>query len=81
MEECLIFQQNKVEKVKILGLLQPLDVPCQHGEEVLMGFITCLPKSKEKNHIMEVVDRFTKYAHLCALCHLFNVGIIAATFT
>ena len=25
--ECLVFQQNKVEKVKTLGLLQPLDIP------------------------------------------------------
>ena len=30
MEEFLVFQQNKVETVKAPGLLQPLDIPCQH---------------------------------------------------
>ena len=29
MVECLVFQQNKVEMVKTLGNLKPLDIPCQ----------------------------------------------------
>ena len=29
MEECLVCKQNKVEIVKILGLLQPPNIPCQ----------------------------------------------------
>ena len=28
VEECLIWQQNKVETVKPLGILQPLEIPC-----------------------------------------------------
>ena len=46
MEKCLVFQQNKVETVKVPGILQPLDIPCQHWEEVLMDFPTGLAKSK-----------------------------------
>ena len=26
--ELLVFQQNKVEMIKTLGLLQPFDIPC-----------------------------------------------------
>jgi hypothetical protein len=61
--ECLGCQQNKIEIVKIPGLLQPLDIPFQRWEEVSMDFITDLPKSEGKNVIMVVVDRITKYAH------------------
>ena len=63
MAEFLVFQQNKVEIVKTPCLLQPLDIPCQCWEEVLMVFITCLPRSEKKNVIMVVFDRLTKYAH------------------
>ena len=28
VEKCLVYQQNKVETAKTLGLLQPLDIPC-----------------------------------------------------
>ena len=42
--ECLVFQQNKVETIKTLGLLQPLPILSQHWEEVSMDFITGLPQ-------------------------------------
>ena len=80
MAECLVCQQNKVETVKTPSLLQPLNIPSQHWEEVLMDFITGLPKSKGKNVIMVVVDRFTKYAHFCALSHPFSASIVVAAF-
>jgi hypothetical protein len=34
--ECLVFQQNKVETIKIPGLLQPLAILCQRWEEASM---------------------------------------------
>ena len=43
--ECLVCQQNKVEMVKTPGILQPLNIPSQHWEEVSMDFIIGLPKS------------------------------------
>lgn len=44
-----------------------------------MDFITSLLKSEEKNAIMVVVDRLTKYANFCALSHQFVANIVAAT--
>ena len=45
-----------------------------------MDFITGLPKSGNKSVIMVVVDRLSKYAHLCALQHLFKASTVAQIF-
>ena len=45
-----------------------------------MDFITCLPKYEGKSVIMVVVDRLSKYAHLCALFHPFKTNTVATTF-
>jgi len=63
VEECFVCQQNKIETIKVSGLLQPLTIPNQCWEEVSMDFIIGLPNSKEKSVIMVVVDRVPKYAH------------------
>jgi hypothetical protein len=44
MYECVVYQNNKGEKIKNPGLLQPLYIPCQHWEEYVMDFITGLCK-------------------------------------
>ena len=75
--ECLVCQQNKVETIKILGLLEPLSIPSQRWEEIAMDFITCLPKSEEKSVIMVVVDRLMKYAHFFELSHPFKASTVA----
>jgi hypothetical protein len=62
------------------GLLQPLSIPIQHWEEVSMDFITSLLKYEGKTIIMVIVDRLTKYTHLCSLSHPFKESTIAATF-
>ena len=80
MTECLVFQQNKVETIKTLGLLQHLSIPSQCWEEVSMEFITGLPKSEGKSVIMVVVDRLTKYAHFCTLSHPFKAITVAIAF-
>ena len=80
MAECLVFQQNKVETIKTLGLLQHLSIPIQCWEEVSMDFITGLPKSEGKSVIMVVVDRLTKYAHFCALSHPFKASTVSTAF-
>jgi hypothetical protein len=75
--EFLVFQQNKVETIKTLGLLQPLSIPSQHWEEVSMDFIKGLPKFEGKSVIMVIVDRLTKYAYFCALSHPFKAITVA----
>jgi hypothetical protein len=80
IEECLVFQQNKVEAIKTLGLLQPLAIPSQRWEEVSMDFIIGLLKSEGKSVIMVIVDRLTKYAHFCALSHPFKASTVSIAF-
>ena len=45
-----------------------------------MDFITGLPKFEGKNVIMVVVNRLTKYAHLCALSHPFKASTVTNYF-
>ena len=80
VEECLVFQQNKVEMIKTPGLLQPLSIPSQRWEEVSMDFITGLSKSEGKSVIMVVIHKITKYAHFCALSHPFKSSTIFTAF-
>ena len=45
-----------------------------------MDFITGLPNSKGKSVIAVVVNRITKYAHLCSLSHPFKASTVANSF-
>ena len=79
MVECLIFHQNKGEKIKTLGFLQPLSILIKCLEEVSMDFITGLPKHEGKKVIMVVVDRLTKYARFYSISHCFKIRMVDAT--
>ena len=59
---CLICQQNKVEKAKIVELLDPLPVPTRPWERVSMDFITHLSKVSDFEAILVIINRFSKYA-------------------
>jgi hypothetical protein len=78
--ECDIFQCNKGEKVKTPGTLQPLPIPPIIWTYISMEFIVGLPKYGNKSVIMVVVDRLSKYAHLCALQHPFKASTVAQVF-
>ena len=78
--ECLVFQQNKFETIKTLGLLQPLSIPGQCWEEVSMDFIIGLAKSEGKSVIMVVVKRLTKYAHFCAISYQLKASTVSIVF-
>ena len=71
---------NKGETVKSPGTLQPLPIPPTIWRDISMDFITSLPKSRNKSVIMVVIDRLSKYAHLCALQHPFTTSIVAQLF-
>lgn len=47
-------------------------LPTAVWDEITMDFIEGLPKSHDKEVIMVVIDRLSKYAHFCALSHPFN---------
>lgn len=45
-----------------------------------MDFIVGLPKSSNKSIIMVVVDRLSKYVHLCVIQYPFTTSIVAQIF-
>lgn len=55
MIKCVVCQQNKGEKINTLGLIQPLNLPCQHWEKVSLDFTIGLPKFERKNIIIVVL--------------------------
>ena len=59
---CLTCQQDKADRQKTAGLLEPLPVPNRPWESVSLDFITGLPRVGEYDSILVVVDRFSKYA-------------------
>src|SRR6185437_13277432 len=63
---CSTCQQAKPDRSKYPGLLQPLPAPSSAWQIISMDFIEGLPKSKGKNCILVVVDKFTKYSHFLA---------------
>ncbi|KAK3015032.1 hypothetical protein RJ639_005616 [Escallonia herrerae] len=66
VKTCLTYQQDKVERKKKAGLLQPLPVPKRPWESVSLDFITGLPKVEDLGTILVVVDRFSEYASFIA---------------
>ena len=81
VKQCPVCQLNKTEHCKYPGLLQPLPVPDFAWTYINMDFVEGLPLSENKDIILVVVDRFTKYAHFIALKHPINVKSVAKAFT
>jgi hypothetical protein len=51
-----------------IGFLQPLEIPATPFEDISLDLITGLPNSFDKDAILVVVDKLTKYAHFIATC-------------
>lgn len=80
IRECEVCQRHKVEQTTLAGLLQPLPIPKQIWEDILMDFIDGLPRSKGKTTIFVVVDRLSKYAHFSAITHPYTAKSVAQIF-
>jgi hypothetical protein len=79
VKSCPICQKNKSEHTPYPGLLEQLPVPDMAWTHISMDFVEGLPKSN-KDVILVVVDRFTKYAHFLTLSHPFTVQDVITLF-
>lgn len=80
MKLCAVCQRNKSEHTPYPGLLQPIPIPEMVWTHISMDFIEGLPRSGDKEAILVVVDRFTKYSHFIALSHPFTVQSVVKVF-
>lgn len=77
---CVVYQQTKLDRSKLPGLMQPLLVPDRAWSVISMDFIEGLPTSGGASCILVVVDLFSKYAHFVALKHPFTASTVAQQF-
>jgi hypothetical protein len=80
VSQCPVCQRAKAENCQYPGLLSPLHIPDLAWSFISMDFIEGSPKSSNKNVILVVVDRLTKYAHFIALAHPFTAQSVAQLF-
>ena len=79
METCLVWQ-DKIDKAKVAGLLEPLPVPTRPWESISMDFITPLPKVGEYETILVIIDRFSKYVTFIPTTKLCSTKLMAQLF-
>ena len=75
-----VCQKNKAEHNPYPGLLGQLPIPDMAWTHISMDFVEGLPKSNNKDVILVIVDRFTKYAHFLPLSHPFTVQDVITLF-
>ena len=69
-----------MNRLLLQGCCNHMPIPEQAWEDISMGFIEGLPKSKGKDAILVVVDRLTKFVHFLSLNHPFSASEVARVF-
>ena len=58
-----VCQQEKGSHVLPGGRLQPLEIPTQKWDQVVIDFVTDLPKDQGKDAVLTVADKATKVVY------------------
>ena len=77
---CLICQQDKVEKVKVYELLEPLPVSTRPWDNVSMDFITHLLKVGNIEAILVIITQISKYVTFIPTTKLCYAELTAQLF-
>lgn len=80
VSKCDTCQRVQIVYVHPPELLQPLPIPDLPWQDIAMDSIEGLPSSNQKNAILVVIDRLTKYGHFLALKHSYTTVDIANLF-
>lgn len=80
VQHCEICARNKSENCRSPGLLQPLQIPDQAWQSILMDLFKGLPKSWGYDVIYVFVDRFTKFGHFIPTTSHYTAKSIAHLF-
>ena len=80
VSSCITCQRAKPDRLRLPGLLQPLPVPAAAWQIISLDFVEGLPRSKQVNCILVVIDSFTKYGHFLPLSHPFPAAGVAKLF-
>lgn len=80
VKQCDSCARCKGKHCALPSLLQPLPAPSQAWQHISKDFIEQLPKSKDKNTILVIVRRFTKYGHFIPLAHPFTAATVVKVF-
>jgi Integrase zinc binding domain len=77
---CEICQLNKHETKSPPRLLEPIAKPEVAWQVITIDFICGMPKSENKEVIMVVIDKFTKFDHFIHLFYPYTLSEVARVF-
>jgi len=80
VENYKICQQAKTETTFPVGLLQPLPIPIEVWDDIVMDCIISLPLSQGFSAIMVILDKLSKFGHFIPMRSDFNSKQVADAF-